>query len=216
MHLFYWDFLEDLEELKQRLKGGSVIAGETDTIIGLFAQCSHDTFKKLNEIKGRSNKPYIFLVSDIKKAKKLVDSACYELLDTVGAIVWPGQVTVIMKANNDEYSYAAASDGTIAIRVPDNQKIRVFLDDFDALFSTSANKHQEPTPQLLEYIDPELLKYIDALVVFKERQAAQRSSTIIRVDKNNITVIRGMLCSKIAEALKRAGFVFVIPMVQEG
>lgn len=200
MRLFYWDFLEDLEVAVQCLKEGHVLAGETDTVIGLFAECSNEGIKKLDLIKGRGNKPYIFLVSDLQRAKKIVDSTCHDLLGTVAEVVWPGPVTVIIKASN-QYLYATGQDGTIAIRIPDNHRLRLLLENFDALFSTSANKHQEPVPQSVSEINPELLKHIGGIIAFKEEQGKREPSTIIRVTHDTIEVVRGKLSSELIKKL---------------
>lgn len=205
MRVFYWDFLENWDVLKQYLDDGHIVVGETDTVIGLFARCSKETFEKLNEIKGRTNRPYIFLVSDIEKAKKIVDERDYSMLLKIGEIVWPGPVTLIMHANSC-YNYATAHDGTVAIRIPDNLKIRSFLQHFDALFSTSANRHKEETPHSMHDISKELLKFVDAQVIFNQKHASQKPSIILRVDGHTIVTLRGELEKEIINKLRSSGF----------
>lgn len=205
MRLFYWDFLEDLVTLKQYFDAYRIVAGETDTVIGLFARCSPETFQKLDEIKKRHYKPYIFLVSDVNKAKNIIDPVFHDLLHCVGSIVWPGPITIVIPASH-AYAYATAVDGTIAIRVPCNEAIRSFLKHFDALFSTSANTHQNPIPKTIADIDPEIITHVDALVAFKESGEVRQPSTIIRVTRDTIEVIRGALQTEMINKLKRNGF----------
>ena len=206
MRIFYWDFLENLSDLKQHLDTGCIIVGETDTVIGLFGICSQDAFKKLNEIKGRTNRPYIFLVSDIEKAKKIVDQSDHAVLFSLGSVIWPGPVTLIIKAN-EHYHYAAAENGTVAIRIPGDSKIRSFLAHFDALFSTSANRHKKETPRFIQDIDSAILQYIDTQIVFKEKQVTNKKpSTILRVNGHNVITIRGEIELEIAKKLKSNGF----------
>jgi len=105
-----------------------------------------------------------------------------------------------------QYLYAAASDGTVAIRIPGEEKIRLFLKNFNALFLTSANKHKEIAPERLEDVNSQLFEHVDLQVCFNEKRQIRKPSTIIRLNEQRVTIIRGELSLNVVEKLRNCGY----------
>ncbi len=93
----------------------------TDTIYGLGAPL-HDKLanEKIFDIKGRDrSKPFPVLIADLEQLSGIAvieDVTQQKIIDKV----WPGPVTLIMKAKNGlDQLYTV--NGTIAVRMPDKK-----------------------------------------------------------------------------------------------
>jgi len=207
MQIFYWPRIHDLIEIEQNLKEGVVLAGYTDTVLGLFANSNKEGFSRLNYAKNREKKPYICLVDTPEKAKKLIDTKDYDLLFKIAPCIWPGPITVIFQVS-DQYSFVS-EDSTIAIRIPNHEHILRLLNNFEALFSTSANVHGKPIATKFTEIDESIKSHLGGFIEdSKENQKKSTPSTIIRVERNKIIILRGELSQEIKPKLIDAGFVF--------
>jgi L-threonylcarbamoyladenylate synthase len=127
------------------LAAGKVIIYPTDTIYGLGCSAIREkAVRKINRIKGRSaRKGYIILVNSLAMAKKYaeIDKGQEVFLKSV----WPGPVTVILKSKNKLSASVAGQDGTIAIRLPNNDFISMIIGKLGLpLISTSVNGGGQP------------------------------------------------------------------------
>jgi L-threonylcarbamoyladenylate synthase len=207
MRIFYWDRIHDLIEIERVLKNSEIIAGYTDTVIGLFANTSPQAFSNLNFIKNREKKPYICLVNTVEKVQKLINPLDHSLLEKLAPLIWPGPITVIFRVSK-RYQYAATNEGTIAIRIPNHKELLELLEYFDGLFSTSANISGQATPSCFEELDEEIKSKISGFVESKEKGKKNIiPSTIIKVEKSEIVVLRGNLSQDMKQKLIDAGFV---------
>src|SRR5256885_462615 len=68
--LLFWQDKNTLNLLKTSLENSNASITTTDTVFGLLAMVSESGFKRLNEIKKRSEKPYIILINSIEKNSK--------------------------------------------------------------------------------------------------------------------------------------------------
>lgn len=204
MQIFYWSGLHDLIDIEQNLKKGAVLAGHSDTVIGLFAQCSKEGLLALNYVKNREKKPYICLVDTPQKAQKLINSKDHELLSKIAPSIWPGPITAIFQVSPD-YNFVS-EDGTVAIRIPNHPPLLKLLARFDALFSTSANISGKPTPVNLVEIEDSIKLHLGGFIE-EHRGRKNTPSTIIRFEKNKIIMLRGDLEKETKQKIIDAGFV---------
>jgi L-threonylcarbamoyladenylate synthase len=205
MNIFYWDFLQDLQKVKGIVKNNEIIAGETDTVIGLFGNCTKEVFAALNHIKNRRTKPYIILISSIDKATLFVEKSQHDAFCALSALFWPGPYTIVTKAN-PTFLYASSDQHEIALRIPDKAEIRLFLSSFLGVFSTSANRSGDPIPTSFEAIHPAIKKAISGYIKFKTTPQQENPSTIIRLHGHHISVLRGFLSEQQKEWLEHNGF----------
>lgn len=123
------------------LKDDGIVAFPTDTVYGIGCDAtSLDAISRLYTLKKRpKHKPLVMLVADredvasfVKKPGKSVSEICRHL--------FPGALTVIMKAKRSAPGGLVAEDGTISIRVPAGSFINEVLKRYDhPIASSSAN-----------------------------------------------------------------------------
>ncbi len=183
-----WNDTKDIDSLAEILQTGAVIGGTTDTVIGLFAPLTRAGFEKLNTIKGRLDKPYIVLVSDLQKAMRLSEDFEKPEVKKIADAYWPGPLTLIVNAHESLPEHIRSGKGTIAIRIPDHKGVQNLLRYFDGLFSTSANLAGGSIPKTIDAIKPEVLDHLDAVV--SDDISKTVPSTIIDATGDKIKLVR--------------------------
>lgn len=161
---------EELDQVKEALLSGKIIAFPTDTVFGLGCIANNpEAEKKIYQAKGRSfNKPLPMMCSDIEMIRR------YALTDESSEILirklTPGALTIILKKKEE--------DSTIAIRIPDDEWILKLLKSLDcAMLVTSANISDKGS--LREYTD--VMKELDGRIdgIVKGNAESLISSTIV-------------------------------------
>ncbi len=165
--IMYWSNQDTQKLLKESLLNNMVSIISTDTILGLVAPITEEGFSHLNETKGgRDNKPYLLLISSPQKLEFFIHLE--KLTETMRNVInncWPGPVTIIFQAQAMLPFYLKSPSGTIALRCPQHKELQKLLEEFDALFSTSANKSAESVPTKYQEISPELIKKVNHIVI---------------------------------------------------
>ena len=94
-------------------------------------------------------------------------------------------------------AFLKSKEQTIAIRCPNHAGLKKILKPFNGLFSTSANRSNQPIPQNYVQIDSKILSEITLIVVEKKDIDTNNNlnqtlpSTIIDVANcNNVKIIR--------------------------
>jgi L-threonylcarbamoyladenylate synthase len=188
-HLF-WDNSENVAQLVTSLAVGNISICTTDTVLGLLATVTKNSFELLNKIKGRYEKPYLILVPSKEEVEELVDLKTNKLKDLIES-VWPGPVTLIFKAKAKVPDFMKSNQGTIALRIPAHQGLQAVMKVVGPLFSTSANLAGQVIPETVEKINPEILKEIEYIVTDRKDSGEALPSTIIDcTDPEKIKIIR--------------------------
>src|SRR5579872_6966301 len=156
----FWHDPATIERLETALRAGGVVAGTSDTILGLLADLTLPGFQSLNTLKGRFEKPYLILIADQQKLAHFVMLPLEPQVKRLADQCWPGPLTIILKAKESLPNFMKAADGTIAVRMPNHEGLQKLLANFDGLFSTSANKTGEPVAGKMEDIDPAILQVV--------------------------------------------------------
>lgn len=206
-----WGNPETIEHLKKELHNGSVILAEGDTVLGLLVDISEKGIAQLDSIKNRSKKPYLILVGDSKKVLKFIDKDTNKTLQIEKLMnsCWPGPVTLIFKAKQGVAHQAISADGTIALRVPDHAGLLKLLTDFDALFSTSANKSGQSVPMSIDQVDSDIMNAVACVVVNDVQNKFQSTmpSTIIDCTGQHLVLVREGAFD--VECLKKENFIIL-------
>jgi L-threonylcarbamoyladenylate synthase len=125
-------------ELKALPEGGVVLA-PTDTVYGL--SCGVDDQAAVVRIKALkyrdANKPLIVLIASMRDLEKFGVQVTLPQSDFLKR-VWPGPVSVVFAGINENYKHLA-TDGTLALRMPQREDLRAFIARVGPLVSTSAN-----------------------------------------------------------------------------
>jgi L-threonylcarbamoyladenylate synthase len=190
--LLIWEDKNAVLQVQEALEKGSVLVCSTDTVLGFLANATHEGRQKLDAIKGRSEKPYLLLISSASKLTHFVDMPLGKNRSALSILAhcWPAPLTLIMNAKKDIPDYLKSSNGTIALRVPDHRPLLELLAHFNALFSTSANYTGKPVPETPGEIEPSLLKEVAYIVLDESAERASVASTIIDCTTDTIKMVR--------------------------
>ncbi len=191
-----WHDPRAIETIRERIKRGQVVAGSSDTVIGLLAAATKQGRDALDRIKKRSTMPYLMLVKDLETAQKFSPIFQTGLVAELAHEFWPGPLTLIVPAKEDVPDYQKAASGGIALRVPAHEGLQKLLAQSEALFSTSANFSGKPVPETIEALDPEIAKQVSFIISDGERVASSAPSTILDCMGEKIQIIREGAISK--------------------
>ena len=147
--------MRKINQIVKELKKGKVIVCPTDTVYGLIADATNKkAVEKVFKIKKRpKNKPLPIFVKDIKMAKKL--AKINEEQEKFLKKVWPGKVTVVLKAKSSikKLKIFGVDKRTIALRVPNHKLILNLLRKMNKpLTGTSANISGQPASTKIKEI----------------------------------------------------------------
>ncbi len=147
-------------ELVCALAAGRVALVATDTVYGLAAVPSAAAVEEISMLKGRpAAQPIAWLAPDADAALSLWACGVSEPARNLAASLWPGALTLVAKASDAARATgAAAADGTLAVRVPDDDALRGLMRELGSpLACTSANPHGQAAPACLHDIDQAFL-----------------------------------------------------------
>ncbi len=170
--LHYWSEKQIIDKLKISLCNNNIVITSTDTILGFLGNITLESFDKITKIKEkRENKPFLVIINSIDKLSKFVDIQSLEGTNVNKLLKkhWPGPLTVIFKAKKDLPSFLQSKENTIAIRCPQHKGLQEILQHFDGLFSTSANRTNQPTPINYKDLDPEIIKQVQFVLIESEK-----------------------------------------------
>lgn len=125
---------------------GGVIAFRTDTFYGLGADpWARAAVGAVCALKGREEgKPILVVVSDADAALRFAAERS-RLFETLSARLWPGALTLVVRARADLPPELTAGTGTVGVRLPADEEVRALVRACGgALTATSANLAGEP------------------------------------------------------------------------
>jgi len=180
------DFDEEIEWCIQILKSGGTILYPTDTIWGIGCDATNArAVEKVYSIKQRAeSKSLIVLVDTFDKIADYVTKVPDVAYDLVKNIDTP--VTIIYSGARNLARNVIASDGTIAIRVVNDEFCQQLIGRFGKpIVSSSANVSGEETPLIFNHIARQIINEVDYTVsINHEKVNRTKPSTIIRLHEN--------------------------------
>lgn len=164
---------------------GKIVAFPTDTVWGMGCILSEGCIRKLYKIKKGRKKPFIVFIPEkdwviryARKPGKNVDI----LLDNL----WPGPITVILKAKKDVPKKLVSKDGGISFRIPGHKKLLEIINSLNQpLITTSANLPGKSPPKSKEEINIPEIEYI-----MEGKSYRNIPSTIIDISRQPPSLIR--------------------------
>jgi len=189
LNLDSWNsYNKAFEESLGAIAAGDLIIYPTDTVYGIGANSTDENaVRKVNEAKGRDNKPISVVVSDFTMMSKYCKTSDvpFNLLQEL----FPGPATGIFYKKYDFPKGITATD-TIAIRIPHHQFVLCLVRKLGfPITSTSANLSGGKSPKSIGEV-PETLKNIAKVVVDGGRCRYGVESTIIDLTKKKPEIIR--------------------------
>lgn len=189
--MIYWNDTDSIQKLKETLDQNDIVLASGDTVLGLWGALTQQAFDTMNQIKQRSDQPYLITIASAKKLAHFTDQPMPEKLQTLIETCWPGPVTLVFKARKDLPEWMVSQEGTIALRVPDHDGLLTLLSYFDGLFSTSANIHGQNIVNCVDQIDARIIENVAMICVDREQQCYSKSpSTILDCSSGDIQVLR--------------------------
>ncbi len=172
------------------LKAGRPVVFPTDTVYGLgvavkFTDSPEDIYKLKQRDDG---KPIAWLVDGVDALDEYgvdVPDKAYRLAEAQ----WPGALTIVVKASDNVPPAFRAKDGTIGLRMPDNDTALRLIRVVGPIATSSANVSGGVAPSCAADLDPDLLKLIGA-VVEDDAQASGTPSTVLDCSHDKPVLIR--------------------------
>ncbi|WIY83812.1 L-threonylcarbamoyladenylate synthase [Propionimicrobium sp. PCR01-08-3] len=131
---------QGLQAAQQALAAGQLVVLPTDTVYGIAADALQpDAVQGLLDAKHRGrDMPPPVLIAEAAMLRALVADVTVEV-DALINRFWPGALTLIMKAQPSLRMDLGKTEGTIAVRVPDQAETRELLRQTGPLAVSSAN-----------------------------------------------------------------------------
>ena len=123
----------------------------TDTVYGISALIDdRESVERIRKIKKRgSDMGFIVLIPNIQSMNNLGIRLTTQQKNFLEK-VWPGRVSVVVGDTSERFNYLKGKNESIAFRVPDNETLRIFLEENGPIVSTSANIHGDAVVNTIE------------------------------------------------------------------
>ncbi len=176
--------MREIENAIKVLENGGIILYPTDTIWGIGCDATNKiAIEKIYHIKKREkNKSMIVLLDDIENLKNYVNNIPSSAYDLIKNTERP--LTIIYPNAKNLAENVIAADGSIAIRIPNNEFCTKLIRAFGKpIVSTSANFSGEPSAVNFEKILPTLLPQMDYIVqIYHHQMIEAKPSRIIKLN----------------------------------
>ena len=185
-----WPWDGDLNEVRAALSGGRILAIPTESSYGLAVDPrSASGVEAIYRLKERERgKPLPVVAASVEQALDLGVEPNEAI--RFAEAHWPAALTVVAPLRAGLSVPAAAGGGTLAVRVPDHDRLRGLLQALGhPLTATSANRSGEPPACGLADLEP-ILQAAGALVIGGERAPGGLASTVVSWTSAGLRVLR--------------------------
>lgn len=186
-----------IEYCIKELKNGNIGIFPTDTVYGIGCDSLNIlALQSLYNIKNRDiNKPINILISDTKMVHKYVKNI-NPIEEKLMNSFWPGALTIIFNKSDIVPDLLTSGLNTIGIRMPNNKICLEIIDKFGKPLAVSSANMTSKTPNfelkgLLEDFDNKV-----SFIINDENLNKSIPSTIVRVENNEIKILRKGIISK--------------------
>lgn len=162
------------------LTAGLPLIFPTDTVYGLgVAVGIAESPEILYDIKERDHgKPVAWLVAK-PESLNLYGKGVPDCAFDIARWFWPGPLTIVVKAASNVKKPFCAEDGTIALRMPDNEVALALIERTGMpLATTSANISGQKPPKTFDEVDTRLLERVP-LALRDDKEKTGVASTVI-------------------------------------
>ncbi len=186
--------IKKIKEISQILKNGGVAIFPTDTVYGIGSLPIKNVVERIYKIKNRDfSKKIIALISKKEQLTDLIDEneekikKIYNIMDKY----WPGELTIIFKANKEFTKKFDEKLDTIGIRIPKNSiALEIIENTGGILLTTSANLSGENAVIKIEDINKDVVEKVDYIFEDKNLKLTGIPSTIIKYTNGKLELIR--------------------------
>lgn len=171
--------LTGTREARRAIGRGRLVVMPTDTVYGIAADAfSPDAVNALLEAKGRTRQsPPPVLIPNLNSLHALAEDVP-EPIERAAEKFWPGALTIILNARSSLNWDLGDTQGTVALRIPDEPVALAVLEETGPLAVSSANRHSQPAATTIDDAQQQLG---DSVEVYLDHGTSHSglSSTII-------------------------------------
>jgi L-threonylcarbamoyladenylate synthase len=187
------EFEEDLQQAVKVISGGGIILYPTDTIWGIGCDAKNESaINRIFRLKKRAlNRSMIILVADNDHLHQYVNNPSPILLEFINNSKNP--ITAIYSNAKNLPGLLLGSDGSVAIRIPDDDFCQQLIKEADTpIVSTSANISGEENGAEFKKISMEIKNGVDYVVEHRRDEiiSTQPSAIIMLNEKGKIEKLR--------------------------
>lgn len=183
----------EIKKVTEILLEGGVAVFPTDTVYGIGALPREKSVIKIYEIKKRDfSKKIIALINDISNLNEMIDETS-ENMDKISPVLreyWPGELTVIFKADRKFTRKFDEELETIGVRIPKNKTaLEIIKNAGGIVLTTSANISGKNPVTRLNSLNEEIREKADC-VIEDESTLTGKPSTIVKYENGEIELLR--------------------------
>ena len=160
---------------------------------GIGALPNKESVRRLYKIKKRDFSKKIIALIDSTDKLKVLTSETEENIDRIKKVIqeyWPGELTIIFKANEMFTEKFDEDLKTVGIRIPQNKTaIEIIKNTGGIVLTTSANISGEKSVTDIKDISEVLLEEVDGIITDNSRLTGV-PSTIIKYEEGRIELLR--------------------------
>ena len=132
---------DEINRAANVILNGGIIVYPTDTLYGLGADIfNEDALLRIYDIKGRPNDMALPVLVNGWEMVQSISSEANLIGEKLAARFWPGQLTQIIRANDNLSAILTGGRGTIAVRQPDHCIAQQIIEQVgNPIVGTSAN-----------------------------------------------------------------------------
>jgi len=177
--------ISHIDQIADALQRGMIAVVPTDTVYGVVARAAdREAIERLYLLKSRVQKPGTLIAANIDQLVALGIPRRY----FAGAQqYWPGPVSVVLPTV-PALNYLGQGVGTLAMRLPDDERLRQLLERTGPLMTSSANLPGEPESKTTAQAEAYFGDKVDIYVDGGERD--RPASTVIRILDDAVEVLR--------------------------
>jgi len=183
------DSASALQKALSFLERGEVVIGPTDTVYGLLAPMgSRDAVDKIRRLKGLGrDRPLVVLVPSCGWAQLLSGQP---LQQSRLPVLWPGPLTMVVRASQKVPDYVRGKETTVALRWPGDSFVRRVMDALlKPLVAPSANLTGQPTARTAEEVMDVFGKHV-GLIIKGDDPVEGDPSTIVSIAGGSARMLR--------------------------
>ena len=144
---------DEIKDSANVVSNGGIIIYPTDTLYGLGADIlNEESLLRIYDIKGRPNDMALPVLVSGWEMVRSISSEVNVIGEKLAARFWPGQLTLVIRANDNLSTILTGGRGTIAVRQPDHWIAQQIIEQVgNPIVGTSANL--SGSPDLVEASD---------------------------------------------------------------
>ena len=183
---------DEIKDSANVVSNGGIIIYPTDTLYGLGADIrNEESLLRIYDIKGRPNDMALPVLVSGWEMVRSISSEVNVIGEKLAARFWPGQLTMVIRANDNLSTILTGGRGTIAVRQPDHWIAQQIIEQVgNPIVGTSANL--SGSPDLVEASDlaPELGHLVDRIITCGLKPFGV-GSTVVDITGEQPKLLRG-------------------------